>query len=457
METGNKIIDEALKQSSLETVFPQIHISYKILKETVTKHFPSLWPQLHAFLAATVSICWSDADIPIALIATGPSGSGKTEPLMWITRCGLDVTVRSDDFTPASFVSHAANVKKKDLEKNDLLPRIQDKVLCTKELAPLFSGREDELRTAFAKLTTILDGEGLLTSSGTHGTRGYSERIVFAWLGATTPPSNKVFNLMAALGTRLFFFCTDARPPKAEDYAALIKGKKKKTDGKTESKEAVAKYLRQFFDLIPSRSLSTDSICVPEEIANDVGLLCEALTRLRGGISLGEGNSEEEDRYTTPSIEHGWRAVQVLETLAKGSALIRGSQRVEKADYEMVHHICLSSMPETRRKVFEVFLTQEGAVKAEIIAQKANMAKKTALHYLKELSILGVVDGNTGSEPYYFTLKREFHALLTHTTPVPVTVQNSSKESTQTQLSIQNHYAQGVTPNDGVCELPEGF
>ncbi len=455
METGNEIIDEALKKPDLEIVLPQIRTAYGGLREIVTKHFPSLWPQLHAFLAATVSICWSDADLPVALIATGPSGSGKTEPLMWITRCGLDITVRSDDFTPASFVSHAANVKKEKLEKNDLLPRIKDKVFCTKELAPLFSGREDELRTSFAKLTTVLDGEGLLTSSGTHGTRGYNERIVFAWLGATTPPSNKIFNLMAALGTRLFFFSTDVQPPRAQDYAAIIKGEKKKARGKTECREVVTNYLGQLFDLIPVRSLSTDSVKVPDKIANDIGLLCEALTRLRGGISLGEGISQ--DRYTTPSIEHGWRAAEVLATLAKGSALTRGSQSVEKVDYEMIRHICLSSMPETRRKVFEALLTQEGAVKAETIAKKANMAKKTALHYLKELSILGVVDSATDSEPYLFTLKDEFQGLRQHTTPDPVTVQNSQKEPTQTQLSIENHYIQCVTQNDGVCELPEGF
>ena len=62
METGNEIIDEALKKPDLEIVLPQIRTAYGGLREIVTKHFPSLWPQLHAFLAATVSICWSDAD-----------------------------------------------------------------------------------------------------------------------------------------------------------------------------------------------------------------------------------------------------------------------------------------------------------------------------------------------------------------------------------------------------------
>jgi hypothetical protein len=45
--------------------------------------------------------------------------------------------LRVDDFTPASFVSHAANRKKSQLESIDLLPRVKDKVMLTKELAPL--------------------------------------------------------------------------------------------------------------------------------------------------------------------------------------------------------------------------------------------------------------------------------------------------------------------------------
>jgi hypothetical protein len=42
----------------------------------------------------------------------------------------------SDNFTPASFVSQAANRSSKNLAKVDLLPRPRNKVLLTAELAP---------------------------------------------------------------------------------------------------------------------------------------------------------------------------------------------------------------------------------------------------------------------------------------------------------------------------------
>jgi hypothetical protein len=40
-----------------------------------------------------------------------------------------DQIYRSDKFTPKAFVSHAANKKKGELEKNDLLPKLKNKVL----------------------------------------------------------------------------------------------------------------------------------------------------------------------------------------------------------------------------------------------------------------------------------------------------------------------------------------
>jgi hypothetical protein len=273
-----------------------------------------IWPPL--------PLCWEDFDLPVTMIACGPSGSGKTEPLTWIMRSGFEDFVRVDSFTPASFVTHAANVKKSDLAKIDLLPKLKNRCLCTKELAPLFAGREDELRSRFAQLTSVLDGEGLVTSSGSQGTRGYSERIRFAWLGATTPPSNKVFSLMAALGTRLFFFSTDFERPKASDYSSIISGRRGNADEKGICQSEVKDFLELFFNRFPIRSLPFDFITIPDHFSKSLGLLCDALTRLRGGGSLGEGQASDDDRYGAPAIEHGWRAARSLRP-RQGSALIR--------------------------------------------------------------------------------------------------------------------------------------
>jgi hypothetical protein len=70
---------------------------------------------------------------------------------------------------------------------------VKDKVMLTKELAPLFHDDEKEQRQNFACLTSVLDGNGYMTSSGTHGTRGYTGSYLFNWLGATTPVPDRTF------------------------------------------------------------------------------------------------------------------------------------------------------------------------------------------------------------------------------------------------------------------------
>lgn len=428
----------------------ELQKSYSSLKMTVNDHFPTLRSQLHAFLSAVASLCWNDCSLPIAMIACGPSGSGKTEPLLWIMRGYPDLIVRSDDFTAASFVSHAANVKKKELEKNDLLPRIKNKCLCTKEMAPIFSGREDFLKTNFAKLTSVLDGEGLVSSSGTHGTRGYTDQINFCWLGATTPPSKKVFNLMAQLGTRLFFYSTDSKRPKAEDYANFIKGKTTPHhEAKQKCTEATGSFLSKLFNTYPIRSTLSSVIKISDGHANQIGLLCEALSLLRGSVSIAEGVANDEDRFGSPAIEHGWRAAQVLSVLAKSSALVRGTSHVEQEDLDFIQHVCLSSMPEYRRKVFEGVLRLNGTGQASDIARIIGMAKKTAIHYLKELHTLGVIDYIYGITEYTFHLKDELKPLLKST--------NTGTNSVTSLQEKSDYQGSTVTENAPVCAEPPSF
>lgn len=438
----------------------QISTAFFSLETTVKQHFPSLWPQTHAFLAATATLCFHDNPLPITLIISGPGSSGKTEPLIWIMRSGCPHVFRCDNFSPASFVSHASNVKREKLEKIDLLPKIKNKMMCVKELSPIFSGKQDELKSKFAMLTTVLDGEGLVTNSGTQGTRGYQEKINFVWLGATTPPSSQVFNLMAQLGTRLFFFSTDSPLPNAFSYSEVIRGKKSNQVGKESCQLAIAEFLECLFSIHQLRSLSLEQITIPIGTADDMGFLVEALSRLRGCISVGEGQSSDEDRYTTPTIEHGWRAAQVLRALACGSAIIRGHIEVDDVDCAFIRHVVLSSMPEYRRKIFEAILQLGGTnLTAQDVADWAKTAKKTALHRLKELLILGVVNGNLHDEPFRFSLTNDLMSLVPkiYTPPNSVTPEKKPVGYSSKVLTTQNYSVLSVTNNGGVCGDPPNW
>ncbi len=139
-------------------------------EQTVKAHFPKLWPAVDVGLSVCASLLLADNVNPVAVVYVGPAAAGKTTVVNMFADHSL--TCVSDSFTPASFVSHAANVAREQLEKIDLLPRIRHKVLITPELAPILRGKEDELAKQFSILTRVLDGQGLQTDSGTHGQRG---------------------------------------------------------------------------------------------------------------------------------------------------------------------------------------------------------------------------------------------------------------------------------------------
>ena len=48
----------------------------------------------------------------------------------------------------------------------DLLPKIKDKTLITKELGPVFQGKVQDVQERFAVLTSVLDGQGFVSNSG---------------------------------------------------------------------------------------------------------------------------------------------------------------------------------------------------------------------------------------------------------------------------------------------------
>ena len=111
-----------------------------------------------------------------------------------------DLAYTSDSFTPASFVSHASNIKREELAKVDLLPRIRYRVMIVRDLAPIFGAKDDELLKTLGILTRALDGEGLRVDSGDHGSRGYQGDYLFMLLAGTTPIMPRVFKVMGHAG-----------------------------------------------------------------------------------------------------------------------------------------------------------------------------------------------------------------------------------------------------------------
>ena len=75
------------------------------------------------------------------LIIEGPSGCGKSTTLRAFETAGLQPQFyRSDDITPASFVSHDVSKSEEELQRDDLLPTIRGKTILNPEMANWFAG-----------------------------------------------------------------------------------------------------------------------------------------------------------------------------------------------------------------------------------------------------------------------------------------------------------------------------
>ena len=122
----------------------------------IQRHFPHLWAAVEAGLSVCATLLLKDNVNPTALILLGPPSTGKTTVASMFDGAMLNggkLVYRSDEFTAAAFVSQSSSVQKHDLEKIDLLPRIQHKVLLTPDLATIFKGKPEELRHRLSTIT----------------------------------------------------------------------------------------------------------------------------------------------------------------------------------------------------------------------------------------------------------------------------------------------------------------
>jgi hypothetical protein len=173
-------------------------------RQVIAKNFPSLARAAEICLSVEAQLLLNDVVNPFALALVDVPSSGKTITLNFFS-APKELAYTTDNFTAASFVSHANNVRRDELANVDLLPRIRFKTLVVRELNSILGAKEDDLVKSLGILTRVLDGEGLETDSGVHGRRGYTGDYTFMLLAGTTPIQPRVFKVMGNFGSRLFF------------------------------------------------------------------------------------------------------------------------------------------------------------------------------------------------------------------------------------------------------------
>lgn len=376
------------------------------VERVVGGHFPDAVGVAKATLAVAAVGCFGDNKQPTTLIFVAPASAGKSMVLGFMMPTSpkdplAQYFYRSDRFTAKSWQSHRSDLSEEALAKVDLLPRVKNKTLLTPELAPLFSGRRDELMDGFAVLTRVLDGDGLTSDSGAHGHRGSGEPVNFQWLGATTPLSPEVLDVMATLGPRMLFYNAD-RPRKSIIELARRAREHGTPQAKQECQAATRDYLSKLYELVPPRSFTSASIVLDEARSEMLALWAEALVRLRAAVtrirSQGEScavDDENDDELSSNYhfvVEHPERVADLLTNILRGSALAHGRLVVNDYDLEQVSHIALSSGVVERATAFRALLERGGEASTSELMTITGASRPTTLRYMAELVVVGLAE-----------------------------------------------------------------
>jgi len=269
----------------------------------------------------------------------GKSGAGKTTALKFFD--GLDEQFyRSDEVTPASFVSQDASLNDEQLAEVDLLPRIQHKSLLCRDMETWFSGNEDSIRTTMSWMTLLMDGEGLMRDSGSHGQRGYQGDLRFTFIGASTPLEPRAWRVMGNAGYRFMFYYKESRPSDRAVLKENLFGETNYESQVSECNEVVRSFLQRLWEQHHEYGgvLDTD-ITVSDDAQEALAYLAELVKYCRATLTY---DSDKES--PTVSREDPHRVGSVLRDIAKGRALLEERTTVSVDDVVVSARIALSRL-----------------------------------------------------------------------------------------------------------------
>lgn len=366
---------------------PSTSVTFSEWQTTIDTHFPDLRFASEVALSVVSQFLIKDITNPFALVLVDVPSSGKTITINFFADIP-ELSYATDKFSPASFVSNAANIPKAKLAEIDLLPRLQYRLFLIRDLATLFSKQEDALNEALGTLTRVLDGEGLNTDSGTHGQREYNGEYLFMILAASTPIAPRVWKVMGNLGSRLFFLSINSRNKDKEELARQVADLSYKEKEK-QCRLATKNFLYGLWNSYP-QGIDWNRQADEKRLLEIIARCAMLLARLRGVINVWSDGSGTEYNHKTPVIEKPDRLNQLFYNLARAHALVSGRTQIEEGDLLPVVELCIDGAPTGRAGLFRKLIMYGGCMNTTDVEKEMNCSKPTALKEMKVLEILKV-------------------------------------------------------------------
>jgi hypothetical protein len=381
---------------------PSRQVTLRDVKDTVREEFDrATWEATEALLSAHATLLIDNKSGGVGLMLVGPSSSGKTTVLSFFDNIE-EQFYRSDELTPASFVSHDSSKSSDRLSEIDLLPRVARKSLVARDMSTWFSGDQDQVSKRMSTMTYLLDGNGYTRDSGSHGRRGYEgDEYRFNLFGATTPLKPRAWQVMGNVGNRLLFH----EKRGATDLGSVIDDI---VDGSEYSikvnrcREAIYAYLKQLW-------ADTDGFGGVEWKTGANGQIKQVLKSLVRIVRRARASSNDDEFHP----EGGHRIGSALYDVARGHALLDGRDQVIMSDLHVCARIALSTMPAKRRPVIQALLNpaSSGTLTANEVESLTGVSRPTALDRMDELVTLGFAvpkEQDDGRNPKVIEVRPEY-------------------------------------------------
>ncbi|MDD5269767.1 MAG: hypothetical protein PHE80_01110 [Candidatus Omnitrophica bacterium] len=356
-------------------------------REIVRKYFPEYVLPAEIVLSVVCQLAIKDVTNPFGLVLVDRPSSGKTIVLNFFSKYKELVYV-TDAFTASSFVTHASNRKKEELEGLDLLPRIKHKVFVVRDLAPIFGMRDDDLLKVMGILTRVFDGEGLTTDSGLYGRRGYKGDYLFMFLAASTPIKGRVWKVMGNFGSRLFFLNMGIPDKGVEVLAKQLRSKYSPKQKEIRCRKATKKLLEEIFSGV--KSVVWDRQNENEELLKEIATISKLVASLRGMVNFRISDKDGFD-FNDTQVEKADRINQAFYNLARGHAFACGRRQINDEDIAIALKVALSSAPWDRVKFFKLLIDNGGKLKTDDVIEELKVSRPTALKLIaifKQLNII---------------------------------------------------------------------
>ena len=378
----------AQKNERFAKLSPETPMGIEEWREVIKANFPELVLPAEIGLSVIAQLLIKDITNPFALVYVDAPSSGKTITLNFFSTIE-ELVYTTDNFTPASFVSHAANKKAKELEKTDMLPQIQYKTLLIRDLVPAFAKKDENVQEMLGIFIRVLDGEGLETNSGLYGKRGYKGDYLFMMLSASTPIKSRIWRVMGSLGSRLFFVNIGGEEKTEKELAEQLK--ESCSEKEKIVRKATGSYLKTLWSKNPfgiNWAIENDDVKFTIIIAK----FAKALARLRSAIGYEKDDSSfSKKNLTSPITEMPDRLNQLLYNLARGHALTCGRKQLNDADLKIVARVALDSAPPKRSQVFKHLILCDGSLYTKQVMELLKVSRPTALKIMRELVALDLV------------------------------------------------------------------